>query len=57
MNPALLDILVCPLCHQSLDYDQEAQTLTCSFDRLVYPIDKGIPVMLPEQAVALAEDA
>lgn len=57
MNPALLDILVCPLCHQSLDYNVEAQTLTCAFDRLVYPIDRGIPVMLPEAATPLADDS
>lgn len=46
----LLDVLVCPACHQSLTYDETAQTLKCNGCRRVYPIRDGIPIMLIDQA-------
>lgn len=46
----LLDILVCPACHQSLTHNESAQTLKCSGCRRVYPIRDGIPIMLIDQA-------
>lgn len=56
MDKKLLDILVCPLCKGSLVYDKGAQELICRGDRLAYPIRDGIPVMLEEEARALAAD-
>ncbi len=50
MHPALLDILVCPLCKGKLIYDKENQELICRFDRLAYPIRHNIPVMLESEA-------
>jgi uncharacterized protein len=46
----LLEILVCPACHQSLTYNEGAQTLKCNGCRRVYPIRDGIPIMLIDQA-------
>ena len=46
----LLDILVCPACHRSLAYDEQAQTLKCIGCRRVYPIRDGIPIMLVDEA-------
>lgn len=48
-----LDILVCPLCKGSLDFDRQQQTLTCKADRLAFPIRDGVPVMIEEEATRL----
>ena len=56
MDPRLLDILACPLCKGPLVYRAAALVLVCRADRLAYPIRDGIPVMLDEEARALAVD-
>lgn len=56
MDKKLLDILVCPLCKATLTYDKEAQELICKVDRLAYPINDGIPVMLESEARSLDSD-
>lgn len=48
MDNKLLDILVCPLCKGQLILKQ--QELICRFDRLAYPIQDDIPVMLEKSA-------
>ena len=50
INPKLLEILVCPLTKERLDYDAERQELVSRGARLAYPIRDGIPIMLPEEA-------
>lgn len=55
MDETLLDILACPLCKGKLIYDKPKQKLICRFDKLAYPINDGIPVMLVDEAVALQE--
>ncbi len=52
----LLMILVCPICKGKLDYDRNANELTCSVDQLAYPIRDDIPVMLPTEARAIDPD-
>ncbi len=56
MDTKLLDILVCPVCKSKLVYHKQEQELICRADRLAFPIRDGIPVMLEEQARALAAD-
>ncbi len=56
MDKKLLDILVCPVCKGKLVYDKSAQELICKADRLAFPINDGIPVMLEEEARQLAAD-
>lgn len=56
MDNKLLDILVCPVCKGKLIYKKSAQELICKADRLAFPIDDGIPVMLEEEARELAAD-
>ena len=56
MDKKLLEILVCPLCKSSLYYDKGAQELICRADRLAFPIQDGIPVMLEEEARALGAE-
>lgn len=50
ISPKLLEILVCPLTKERLDYDAERQELISRGARLAYPIRDGIPIMLPEEA-------
>ena len=54
LDPALLEILVCPQCRSSLFVDQDASELVCQACRLAYPVRDDIPVMLLEEARALA---
>lgn len=51
----LLDLLVCPVCKGKLfrlDDAGTCQGLACEACAVVYPVRDGIPVMLPEEAVA-----
>jgi uncharacterized protein YbaR (Trm112 family) len=50
MDSKLLEILVCPLCKGPLVYKKEVQELICKADRLAFPIQDGIPVMLEDEA-------
>ena len=55
VDPRLLEILVCPLTHGALDYDRDKSELISRAARLAYPIRDGVPIMLPEEARALAD--
>jgi uncharacterized protein YbaR (Trm112 family) len=50
IDPRLLEILVCPLTKQTLEYDRDKQELISNAAKLAYPIRDGIPIMLPEEA-------
>ena len=50
LDPALLEILVCPVTKGRLVYDEKAQELISQAASLAYPIRDGIPIMLPEEA-------
>ncbi len=56
MDKKLLDILVCPLCKGKLHYQKQAGELICAVDRLAFPIQDHIPVMLEEEARRLEAD-
>ena len=53
----LMDILACPVCKGKLDCDKENQELICKFDRLAYPIEKDIPVLLENEARRLTQES
>lgn len=55
VDPKLLEILVCPLTKQRLDYDRQAQELISRSARLAFPIRDGIPVLLVEEARQIEE--
>jgi uncharacterized protein YbaR (Trm112 family) len=57
VDPALLQILVCPVTKQPLVYDREAQELISKAAGLAYPVRKGIPIMVPEDARKLGDEA
>ena len=49
-DPRVLELLVCPVTKASLLYDAERQELISRTARLAYPIRRGVPHMLPEEA-------
>ena len=55
VDPKLLEILVCPLTKNELEYDAKAQELISHSAGLAYPIRDGIPIMLAEEARKLEE--
>ncbi len=46
----LLEILVCPMTRTPLVYDADAQELISKAAGVAYPIKRGVPVMLIEEA-------
>lgn len=50
LSEELLSILVCPKCQGDLEYDRNAEKLTCQACGLRYPVVDDIPVMLIEEA-------
>jgi uncharacterized protein YbaR (Trm112 family) len=56
MDARLLEILACPICKGTLQYQRDAQVLVCRLDRLAYPIRDDVPVMLEEEAKQLSAD-
>ncbi|MDC3402273.1 Trm112 family protein [Alphaproteobacteria bacterium] len=55
MDMALLDLLVCPVTHETLHYDRERQELISKGANLAFPIRDGIPILLAEEARPLSE--
>jgi uncharacterized protein len=50
LNPALLEIIVCPDCHGKLAVDDDARELVCTSCGLAYPVRDDIPVLLVDEA-------
>jgi uncharacterized protein len=53
LSQALLQILVCPVCHERLaagPSDSSHAWLHCTGCGRYYPVDDGIPVMLENRA-------
>ena len=50
LDPALLEILVCPVTRTPLRYDAQAQKLISEAAGLAFPVRGGVPVMLVEEA-------
>lgn len=55
VDPKLLELLVCPLTKETLEYDAARQELISRRAKLAYPIRDGIPIMLPEEARQLTD--
>lgn len=51
----LLDILACPQCKSSVNFNEIWKGFVCNRCKLIYPIRDGIPVMLIEEAVRESE--
>lgn len=50
VDPALLEILVCPACKAPVHLTPDGTGLKCDACRRVYPIKDDIPVMLIDEA-------
>lgn len=55
IDKELLEILACPACKGSIEYDKDNEKLVCQECGRRYPIRDGIPVMLIDEA-ELPED-
>lgn len=49
----MLEALVCPQSHNTLEYDAARQELISKSANLAFPIREGIPVMLIDEARVL----
>ena len=52
----MLEALVCPQTHATLQFDRERQELVSPKAGLAYPIRDGIPVMLIDEARQLTNN-
>ena len=52
----MLEALVCPQTHDTLELDQERQELVSPNAGLAYPIRDGIPVMLIDEARQISDN-
>ncbi|MHB2023015.1 MAG: Trm112 family protein [Mycobacteriales bacterium] len=50
LDPALLEIIVCPACRSTLRVDEAASELVCTGCALAYPVRDDIPVLLVDEA-------
>lgn len=54
LDPALLEILVCPQCRATLAVDDDASELVCTTCALAYTVrPDDVPVMLVDEARSL----
>ncbi len=54
VDPALLEILVCPACRTPVHVVKDGTALKCDTCRRVYPIQDDIPIMLVDEATVEA---
>jgi uncharacterized protein YbaR (Trm112 family) len=50
IDPELLEILACPVCHTPVEVVKDGAGLRCGSCRRVYPVQDDIPVMLVDEA-------
>jgi uncharacterized protein YbaR (Trm112 family) len=53
LDPKLLEILACPRCKQPVTPTQDHTALDCTACRLRFRVEKGIPIMLLDEAEPL----
>jgi uncharacterized protein YbaR (Trm112 family) len=45
----LFEILACPVCKSNLKYNKDKTKLICTKCNANYPIEEGIPILLPPE--------
>ena len=55
LDPALLEVLVCPITHGPLEYDRARNELVSRQLGRAFPLRAGVPVMLLDEARELSE--
>ena len=53
----MLEALICPMTHTTLEYDSDRQELVSKKAKLAFPIRDGIPIMLVDQARSIDDAA
>lgn len=53
MNEKLLNLLACPISQGKLEWDADLGRLISRDAKVSYPVENGIPVLLPERAEPL----
>ena len=53
----MLEALICPTAHTTLEYDSDRQELVSKKAKLAFPIRDGIPIMLVDQARSIDDVA
>ncbi|MDC0067172.1 Trm112 family protein [Gammaproteobacteria bacterium] len=56
VDKKLLAILVCPICKGNLTYERENEELVCHAQKLAFPIQDDIPIMLESEARRMEVD-
>lgn len=51
MHKLISEALVCPSCKAPLHLSEDKQYLLCEENGLAYPIENGLPILLPERAI------
>ena len=57
MQIEMLDVLACPSCRARLVFDAKSNTLRCTVEKLQYPIEDDIPVLLVARATPISEES
>jgi uncharacterized protein YbaR (Trm112 family) len=57
LDPALLEVLVCPITHGPLKYDKVRNELVSHQLGRAFPVRDGVPIMLVEESRSLDEDS
>ena len=55
VDPAMLEVLVCPVTHGPLEYDRARNELVSRQLGRAFPVRAGVPVMLLDEARELSE--
>ncbi|MEM7199695.1 MAG: Trm112 family protein [Planctomycetota bacterium] len=55
-RPEVLEILACPQCHGKLELRTDESAFDCRKCRVAYPVEKGIPVFLIDEAIPATGD-
>jgi uncharacterized protein YbaR (Trm112 family) len=50
MHKRLANLLVCPKCKGSLQYQAGTKELVCTNDLIAFPVRKGVPILLEMDA-------
>ncbi|MDV6327146.1 Trm112 family protein [Idiomarina sp. Sol25] len=56
IDKTTLAILACPKCKGKLTYYSDKDELVCRGERLAYPIDENIPVLIADKARELSSE-
>ena len=55
MDPRVLELLICPVTRQPLEYDREAGELISRKAGLAFPIRNGLPLLTEKHAREIEE--